>query len=239
MIVCAGYGTLANPYSDLWELSLGASPAWTQLPFPNNFYRLNATAVHDPTGDKMILFGGYNNATVGTNDAWTVPLGATSELAPLTVSGPLPLPRASHTAVFDPVSRRMLVFGGFNAVGLNGSTPGSSDVYALELPGAGVLSAPPLPAGTSMRMAPAYPDPAPAHVTIEFALAASAHASLRVYDVAGRTVRTLVDGALAAGPHRISWDRRDDQGAPADAGLYFYELRTSRGRITGRVALVR
>ena len=49
-------------------------------------------------------------------------------------------------------------------------------------------------------------------------------ASLRVYDVSGRLVRTLVDGALAAGDHEVLWRGRDDGGREVASGVYLYRL---------------
>ena len=43
--------------------------------------------------------------------------------------------------------------------------------------------------------------------------------SLRVFDLRGRLVETLVDGPLPAGPHEVAWDAH---GVPA--GVYFVQL---------------
>jgi hypothetical protein len=47
---------------------------------------------------------------------------------------------------------------------------------------------------------------------------------LRLYDVSGRLVRTLVNGAMAAGPHTAIWDGRDDQGRGVASGNYFARI---------------
>jgi len=49
--------------------------------------------------------------------------------------------------------------------------------------------------------------------------------SIRVYDVAGRVVRTLVDGAQAAGVYVVSWNGRDEQGVSLRPGMYFVQAR--------------
>ncbi len=48
--------------------------------------------------------------------------------------------------------------------------------------------------------------------------------SLRIYDVSGRVVKTLVSGAQTAGSRSLVWDGRDDAGVPAASGVYFYRL---------------
>jgi flagellar hook assembly protein FlgD len=46
-----------------------------------------------------------------------------------------------------------------------------------------------------------------------------------VFDTRGHLVKTLVDGVEEAGTHRKTWDGRDDSGAAASSGIYFYRLR--------------
>jgi flagellar hook assembly protein FlgD len=57
--------------------------------------------------------------------------------------------------------------------------------------------------------------------------------------MAGRVVRTLVDGDLSAGPHAVTWRGRTDQGAVASSGLYFYKLRTADTTITRKMTLLK
>ena len=51
-----------------------------------------------------------------------------------------------------------------------------------------------------------------------------ADAHLTVYDIQGRTVRRLVEGARSAGTQSIPWDGRDDRGNLTPTGIYFYRL---------------
>jgi hypothetical protein len=48
--------------------------------------------------------------------------------------------------------------------------------------------------------------------------------SLRVYDAAGRLVRTLVDEQRPAGSHVVTWDGRNAAGAAVSSGVYFYQM---------------
>jgi flagellar hook assembly protein FlgD len=76
-------------------------------------------------------------------------------------------------------------------------------------------------------------------VDLAFALPQGGQARLRVYDVAGRLVRTLVDGPLAGGEDRRTWDGRDDSGRPLGGGLYFGRLESAHGVVTAKLTLVR
>jgi hypothetical protein len=51
-----------------------------------------------------------------------------------------------------------------------------------------------------------------------------ANVSLRVYDVSGQLVKTLVDGFESSGVKSVSWQGRNDQGRPVASGIYFYRL---------------
>jgi hypothetical protein len=88
----------------------------------------------------------------------------------------------------------------------------------------GVTDAP--GAGQALRfgLSAARPNPSHAGASIGFSLAKAGTANLAVYDVAGRLVRTLVDGTRTAGPQAILWDGRDDRGARVASGIYLVRL---------------
>ena len=84
------------------------------------------------------------------------------------------------------------------------------------------------------------PNPFNPRTEIAFALPADAAVRLVVLDVAGRLVRTLVDGErMAAGPHRRAWDGRDTSGNGVAAGVYLYVLEADGVRLSGTMALVK
>jgi hypothetical protein len=59
---------------------------------------------------------------------------------------------------------------------------------------------------------------------ISYELAEAGPVSLRIYDAAGRLMRTLEVGHKSAGPHEVAWDRRTDDGLKAGPGVYFIRL---------------
>lgn len=83
------------------------------------------------------------------------------------------------------------------------------------------------------------PNPFRPRTVIAFEMPRADLAELTVFDVAGRPVRQLHRGELAAGPHRVEWDGRDEQGQPLAEGLYFYTLTTAQGRWVKRMTLLR
>jgi hypothetical protein len=66
----------------------------------------------------------------------------------------------------------------------------------------------------------AHPNPFTAETQVSFGLPAAGAAQVRIVDIAGRTVRTLLDGQRPEGVHHARWDGRDADGRPAAPGVY-------------------
>lgn len=62
--------------------------------------------------------------------------------------------------------------------------------------------------------------------------------TLRIYDVSGRLVRTLVEGPQEAGQKTVTWNGRDDRGRNVASGVYFYRLQAPGYRKTLKMILV-
>jgi flagellar hook assembly protein FlgD len=77
------------------------------------------------------------------------------------------------------------------------------------------------------------PNPFTARTTIRFSVPREGPVSLKIYDVRGRLVRTLVEGPLPGGAHVVHWDGRDVAGRTLASGVYFYRL-TDGERIESR-----
>ena len=75
-----------------------------------------------------------------------------------------------------------------------------------------------------MALLPNYPNPFHDRTTLTFRLAQRTPVRLILYDVLGRTVRTLVDGARSPGLHTLTWDGLDNMGHRVPAGIYYYRL---------------
>lgn len=63
--------------------------------------------------------------------------------------------------------------------------------------------------------------------------------TVRVYDVAGRAVATLVNSAMPAGRHSVIWTGDDDGGRAVASGIYYCVLETPNQRATSKLTLVR
>jgi len=102
----------------------------------------------------------------------------------------------------------------------------------------GVAEDPPSVA-PSPRLSPADPSPFRSRTVIRFEMPTEGTASILVYDVAGRLVRTLARGIHPAGVNEVVWDGRDDGGHRAASGVYLYQLSTESTVESRRVILLR
>lgn len=83
------------------------------------------------------------------------------------------------------------------------------------------------------------PNPFNPMTTIRFDLARPSDASVVVFDLSGRKVKTLVRGALDGGRHEVSWDGRDEGGAEVPSGVYFYRIVAGDVNETRKMTLLR
>jgi chitinase len=71
-----------------------------------------------------------------------------------------------------------------------------------------------------LRLRAIAPNPCASQTMIRFDLAGPAHTRVRIYNVAGRLVRTLLDAARGTGGHLVIWNRRDGADRPIPSGVY-------------------
>lgn len=84
-----------------------------------------------------------------------------------------------------------------------------------------------------------YPNPFNPTTTIEFALPRASHVSIELYDILGRSVRTLVDQQMSAGEHRVMFDGRSSSGNMLATGIYFYRMSTESFATTRKMVLMK
>jgi len=92
----------------------------------------------------------------------------------------------------------------------------------VENPRTGVETQSDMPLRLALR--PIAPNPAVASAHVRFDLPKRTHVRIRVFDVAGREVTSLVDAARSAGRHSLVWAGRDREGRAIPAGIYFVRM---------------
>lgn len=117
--------------NDTWSLNLSGTLSWSAL-MPAGIppsARTNHTAIYDAPGRRMVVFGGDNGVAGNNllNDVWILSLSGTSTWKGIPIPAPLPAPRMAHSAVYDSVGNRMVLFAG----GTDFFTPIDNQVWQL------------------------------------------------------------------------------------------------------------
>lgn len=73
------------------------------------------------------------------------------------------------------------------------------------------------------------PNPMVKTSTLDFEVATAGRVEVRVFDIAGRAVRTLLDAELPTGHRAVVWDGTNAGGEPVANGVYFYRVETASG----------
>jgi hypothetical protein len=131
------------------------------------------------------------------------------------------------TVRLDVVVTRLDLASGTSSYTLN--VDDEAAVNALELGGEG-----------HFRLEPSRPNPFRDATSIVFELPVAGEVRLAIYDVRGRLVRRLVDGAeRAAGTHEVRWRGLDEGGRPTAPGVYYYRLEAGSLSSTQRMLRLR
>lgn len=139
VLVLGGTGPGIPATVDVHALSLSGTPSWSAVTAsgtpPSN--RVGVRAVYDPANDRVLLFGGYDNAGPGyLNEVWSLSLAGTPAWTKLTPAGPLPEPRFYHHTLWDAARSRMLVVSGTRShdAGVWALSTGGSPAWSVVQP---------------------------------------------------------------------------------------------------------
>jgi len=111
------------------------------------------------------------------------------------------------------------------------SVPSFSAEISVEIAGIGMDQSLP----TSFALLQNYPNPFNPLTTISYDLPSAAHVSLRIYDVLGQEVQTLIDGIQQPGRYRATWN----PGGSAASGVYLVRMHAGSFVSTRKMLLVR
>ncbi|HOX24869.1 MAG TPA: C25 family cysteine peptidase [Candidatus Krumholzibacteria bacterium] len=132
----------------------------------------------------------------------------------------------------------------------NGLAPGVYDLDLVVMSNGGapvvvpvhlvVGTVTPVPAvAADLALGQNVPNPFNPQTVIGFALPRDANVRLRIHDLRGRLVRTLLAGPLAAGRHEVVFDGRSDDGQRLASGTYVYRLEAGGELLSRRLTLVK
>lgn len=253
-LVIAGPG---QNYND-WALPLAGPLAWNDLPSVG-VPRPQRAAVYDPLHDQAIFFRGGNEIAALT---WGEPVAVSIVVSSLHASWEDNLavvswnvPESAEHSTFEvyrsDISGEKVKLTGYVLIGsganrfVDPEAPEfGASYWLLEIDrtakihwyGPVLLAVRGVAPAASVALK-AFPNPAHAVSHFTFAANNDSHATVRIRDVQGRLIKTLLDGNVQKGTHELLWDRLDSQGALAPRGVYFVTLQMGIQQITRKLTL--
>jgi hypothetical protein len=73
-----------------------------------------------------------------------------------------------------------------------------------------------------------YPNPSKANTTISYSIKETKHTSIKIYDLQGKMVSTILDKKQTPGKYQIMWNGTDKNGKEVKSGLYLIRLQAGR-----------
>jgi hypothetical protein len=132
---------------------------------------------------------------------------------------------------------------GESRAALQSNAEAAREAYFVRVLGTEPPPPPPPPAELALEQNFPNPFRLGQQTTIRFAIpeptSGTARASLVIYDVLGRRVRTLVDGDVIPGEQAVTWDGATDAGGSAPSGVYIARLESGGSEQTIRILFVR
>ncbi len=190
--------------------------------FPNDMFRLQGEILGDADFDFLGVTGGTDFGLPGPGQTTLTDLG----------NG------LYNVDSFFDISYSIDFVGapGSQLEGMSGTTIGTVRMETGVSIALGIDAVP----DADQRSRLLYPLPNPFNPTIRlpFVLGHRGHAEIKIYDVSGRALRSLVNRELSAGQHEVIWDGRDNEGRLLPSGTYFYELRVDGEMVDTRKAIM-
>lgn len=131
--------------------------------------------------------------------------------------------------------------GGDYGVAYISSSSDLSRAYFDRRNWTGVEGGPLEPLGdpVSFKLLPNAPNPFNQITNINYQLTKPGKVSLKVYNIAGQCLRTLVNEDKKTGSYEVRWDGRDESGRRVSNGVYLYRLATEEGSLTGKMTVIK
>ena len=171
--------------------------------------------VHDPDGDPISYEWTLDDSLVSTASSWTL------------ASAEVDTGRYRVNVQIDDGSSL---------------SPGNSFAWRVDIP-LDPASIPGQPAtdemGLRLEISPVCPVFGSDRLEITFSLPYSGETSLRIYDVSGSHVRTLISSELQVGRHTAVWDGLDRNGRRVAPGVYVCRLGLDAEAVTRKIVLIR
>jgi len=84
-----------------------------------------------------------------------------------------------------------------------------------------------------------FPNPSNPSTTIQYTIPETDKVLLKIFDIKGKEIQTLINASQTPGLHSIIWDGKDQFGRNVSSGIYFYRLETRVYQVTRKMLLIR
>ncbi|HAL64625.1 MAG TPA: hypothetical protein DCP10_03525 [Bacteroidales bacterium] len=84
-----------------------------------------------------------------------------------------------------------------------------------------------------------YPNPSKANITISYSIKETKHTSIKIYDLQGKLINTILEKNQAPGKYQMMWNGTDKNGKEVNNGLYLVRLQAGRQFMTRSVEIIK
>jgi hypothetical protein len=124
---------------------------------------------------------------------------------------------------------------GIRTEGIYFDNIGLYSVYTIT----GVEAVSGVPLATRASVQKVYPNPFNPSTTIEFSVPKPGAATVRIFDLQGKAVATLVKDIMSAGVYRVRWNGKTDDGRDLSSGVYFARVESGGSRGSARLMMIK
>ena len=92
---------------------------------------------------------------------------------------------------------------------------------------------------TEYKLSQNYPNPFNPTTTMRYEVPSGSKITLKIYNILGQEVKTLVNDYQKQGRYEILWDGRNDQGVKVATGVYLYRISSGKFQKVKKMMLVK
>ncbi|MCD4776533.1 MAG: T9SS type A sorting domain-containing protein [Candidatus Aegiribacteria sp.] len=210
------YIWFGDPAMDIWTFDTASEPGVLEISPPASIPPGNSNVTVTVTDDGSAVAGANVTLTDGVDNYGTgmtfYEEGTTNSFGEVTINITAPSSGTVHIGAFlhdyNYDIAEVIIGTGVAA------SEGASSILSLDSP---------------------YPNPIMENASLGFSVPVSGRVELAVYDLSGRMVETILDGAVESGSHSMTWA----PGAEIASGVYFVRLSTEGGTLTRQAMIIR
>jgi len=218
-----------------WKFMIMHEPGWSAGGHPNN---VSVQTYLQPLCEEYgvaVLFAGHNHyyARAEVNGVQHVTTGGGG--------APLTLPDTTYPNIVTATMalHYCKVEIDSDSLHVTALTPAGQVIDEFTIVIGNPIGTEPIPEVAWFGLLENHPNPFNPVTCLEFSLDESAPVSMRIYDISGKLVRTLVEGTMSFGRHSVLWNGDDGYGTPVASGIYVCRLEAQSKTAMRKIVLLR